>query len=296
MTVQRFLGCEWASVHGSADPQQLWVQVLEAGFDGLVAAPAPRPMDWGQLIAAAADLPVHVGAVRATSVLDPAIATAGLAMSRSGPREVAMAAVRRAADTARTVGCPAIVLEPGLVPVLGEIESDDLGDPSYRWTRERADALLARRSVGRDEALDQACRAIHAVVRACPELSFGLATGRNLRVVADRQGLADIFEDLHQLPLGYWHDAGAVARREQIFGEPQGEWLEAFGNRLKGMSLGDSSPDGMLLPPGAGGVDYGLLATYVPRDRTFPVGLDLDPTVAASDFAGMRSCLDKFGL
>lgn len=295
MTVKRFLGSEWASVHGPGDPRRLLVWVLEAGFDGLVAAPGPRPVDWRAIHVAAADLPVGFPAVRAASVLSSRSATANLA-ARSARRAEAVAAVRHAVDSARALGCRRVVFEPGLVPVMGEIVSDDLGDPSYAWTRERAEALLARRAVGRDEALDQACRAVHALVRACPDVEFCVTSGRNLRTVADRAGLRDLFEDLSQHRLGYWHDAGVAARREQVLGEGQGEWLEDFGNRCQGMSLGDASSEGMQLPPGSGGVDYGLLATYVPRTNSFPIVLELDPSVAPGDFAGVRSCLDKFGL
>ena len=51
------------------------------------------------------------------------------------------------------------------------------------------------------------------------------------------------------------------------------------------------------LPPGSGGVDYALLASYVPQSGTpTPVVLELDPAVAAGELAGIRSCLDKYGL
>ncbi|MCR9247827.1 MAG: hypothetical protein NXI31_22595 [bacterium] len=296
MTVQRFLGSEWVSVHGPRDPRQLLVWVLDAGFAGVLAAPAPRPIDWSAMRSAAVDLPLELPVVRVGSVLAADSVTAGLASSREGQQATAMAAVRRAVETAAALGCRQIVLEPGLVPVMGEIESDDLGDPSYQWSAERGVAMVARRSVGRNEALDHACRAVHQLVRGFPEFRFSVTAGRNIRSIADHQGLLDLFEDLHQLPLGYWHDAAVGARREQIFGEAQGELLEDLGNRLTGMSLGDASPDGMQLPPGSGGVDYALLATYVPRTNSFPVAIELDPSVAPGDFAGVRSCLDKYGL
>jgi len=224
-------------------------------------------------------------------------ATAGLALMKEGERQAAVVAVQQAVATARIVGCPRVVIEPGVVPLLGEIECEDLGDASYQWTHERAHALLARRKAARNSALDRVCRAIFAVARAFPDIQFCLTTGRSLRAVADRDSLGDLFEDLHQLNLGYWHDAAVCARREQVIGEPQGEWLEMFGNRLWGMSLGDASADGLYLPPGSGGVDYGLLASYVRKSGApTPVVLELDPSVSPSELSGMRSCLDKYGL
>ena len=86
------------------------------------------------------------------------------------------------------------------------------------------------------------------------------------------------------------------ARREQVLGDPQGEWLESFGGRLRGITVGDASPEGLYLPPGAGGVDYGLCASYVPSaGGALPVVLELDPAVNPGEMPGMRSCLDKYG-
>lgn len=297
MQVKRFLGSAWASVHGPHDPRRLLLWTLEARFAGIAASPGPRPLDWSALREAATDLPLAFGVVRAGSVLAERSATAGMASAKDSERHAAAQVVQQAVVTARVLGQPRVVIDPGLVPVIGEIEVDDLGDPRYAWTKERADALLARRKVGRNGAVDRVCRELFALVRRFPDIEFCLTTGRSLLAVADLGGLRDIFEDLAALKIGYWHDAAVAARREQVLGEAQGELLESFGNRLRGMSLGDASPDGIYLPPGSGGVDYGLLASYVPRASAgLPVVLELDPSVAPGELPGMRSCLDKHGL
>lgn len=297
MSVQRFLGAEWATVHGPGEPRRLLTWALDRGFRGLLPAPGPRAIDWHAVRAAAADLPFGFAAVRASSAMAPVAATAGLVSGREGDQQAALSAIRFAVATARAIGCPRVVLDPGVVPVMGEIEAEDLGEPGYAWTHERAAALLARRMVQRNQALDRACRMVHRLVRECPDIEWSLTVGRSLRTVADRTGLRDLYEDLHQLRLGYWHDAAVAARRDQVLHEAQGEWLEDFGNRCTGISLGDASPDGMYLPPGAGGVDYGAIATYVPRSgRHFPAALELDPSVSPAELAGMQSCLDKYGL
>ena len=297
MHVQRFLGSAWASVHGPSDPRRLLIWTLEARFAGLLAGPGPRAMGWNALREASLDLPVEFAAVRAGSAFAQHSATAGLASARDGERLAAAQVVREAVATGRLLGCRTVILEPGIVPILGEIECEDLGDTSYRWTPERAQALVARRRAVRNGALDRACREIYSLVKSFPDMEFCLCSGRSLRTLADRVSLQDLFEDLQQLQLGYWHDAAVAARREQVLGEAQGEWLETFGNRCRGFSLGDASPDGMYLPPGSGGVDYGLLASYVPRSGApTPLVLELDPSVSPSELAGMRACLDKHGL
>jgi sugar phosphate isomerase/epimerase len=297
MQVQRFLASPWATVHGPSDPRRLLVWLLDAGFRGLGVSPGPRSVDWSAVRAAAADLPVEVAAVRAGSALAVQSATFGLASQKDEERRQAVRVVHQSVATARLLGCQVVVFEPGLVPVFGEIEAEDLGEPNYSWTPERAQALLARRKVGRNAALDRACREVFGLAKAFPDMEFCLTGGRSLRAVADLEGLRDLFEDLSSLKLGYWHDAAVCARRQQVLGEAQGEWLEAFGNRCRGFGLGDASPDAMYHPPGSGGVDYGLLASYVPRSGgPFPMVLDLDPAVLPSELAGIRACLDKFGL
>jgi len=297
MQAQRCLASPWVSVHGPSDPRRLWLWVLDSGFGGLLASPGPRPMDWAGVASAAEKLPVEVRAVRAGSALAVHSATAGLASSKEDERRHAAQVVQQAVATARMLGCPTVVVEPGLVPIAGEIEAEDLGDPQVRWTRESAQALLARRKVGRNAAVDRVCRELFALARACPDITFCLTAGRSLRAVADLAALQDIFEDLNGLHLSYWHDSAVVARREQVLGEPHGEWLETLGNRCRGFGLGDASPDGIYLPPGFGGVDYGLLASYVPRSLApLPMVVDLDPAVLPSELAGIRACLDKFGL
>lgn len=297
MAVDRHLGVAWASVHAPHDPRSLLVWLLERKFHGLGAAPATRYMDWVAVREVASDLPVSFPVVRAGSFLAEVEPTAGVASSSDGDQQVAHAAVAEAVRIARVLGTPHVVLNPGLVPILGEIEHQDLGDPSAGWTPERARALLARRATGLAPALDRTCRFLHAVARRYPEFRFSLTTGRNLRTVADRQGLEAIYEDLASLGLGYWHDAAVVARRDQLLGESQGEWLEQFGRRLSGLSMGDASEEGLGLLPGTGVVDWAALAAATPRaGHALPAVLELDPAVDPREMPGARSFLDRHGL
>jgi len=296
MHVQRFLASAWATVHGPNDPGQLLVSLLENGFAGLAASPGPRAVDWAALRAAADELPVSFPVVRGSSPLAERSPMGGLCSHADGERQVALRAVADAVQTARKLATPLVVLDIGVVSMVGEIEAEDLAEPGYEWTKERASALTARRRAGRDAAVDRACRELFAILRAHPDMKFCVAQSRSLRAVLDVTALRDVVEDLGSRELGYWHDAGVCARREQILGEPQGEWLELFGNRMSGMTLGDASPEGLYLPPGAGGVDYGLCATYVPSAGSpLPVVLELDPSVSPGEMPGMRSCLDKYG-
>ncbi|MFK7739592.1 MAG: hypothetical protein AB8H80_04650 [Planctomycetota bacterium] len=297
MHVQRFLASAWASVHGAKQPSELLVALLESSFSGLAVSPGPRPIDLQALRRAADDLPVDFPVARACDPLTDRSSMRGLCAQADGERSLAHRAVAEAVQGARTLGAPLVVLDLGVVQMTGEIEAEDLAEPNYGWTEERASALLARRSVGRDAAVDRACRELFSIIKSFPDMHFCVSQSRSLRAVLDPQALLDIVEDLGGRRLGYWHDAAICTRREQVLGQPQGEWLEMFGNRLCGMTLGDASPEGLYMPPGSGGVDYGLCATYVPRvGNSFPVVLELDLSVAPGEMAGMRSCLDKYGL
>lgn len=297
MSLPRYVGAAWASVHGPSDPVRLLRWVCEARFRGLVPAPSPRAVAWPAVAASAGDFPVDFPAVRCSSILADRPNTAGLASARDGEVQVAMAAVAQAVALAGVVGTRQVVLEPGLVPVFGEIACEDLGDPTYDWTPERAQALAARRHGGLAPALDRVCRTVFAIVRRYPDFTFCLTQSRSLLAVASVDALQLVYEDLGNLRLGYWHDAGLCARREQVLGEAQGAWLEAFGARCVGTSLGDARAEGLYLPPGAGVVDYSLLASYLrPQGRSLAATLELDPSVPPGELSGMRACLEKFGL
>lgn len=297
MPAKRFLGAAWASAHGPNDPTRLARWVCEGRFAGIVPAPALRSIDWGDVAAAARDYPFALPAVRVSSILSEKPTTAGLASNRESDQKLARQAVQQAVGLAVRLATRLVILEPGIVPLLGEVDAEDLGDPSIVWTQDRAHALLARRKAGLDAALDAACRGLFALCRANPEMTFCLTPGRSLRALADPAALTAVFEDLRGCKIAYWHDTAVVARREQVFGEAQGAWLEAFSSQCAGCTLGDARPEGMYLPPGSGGVDYPLLTSYLrPAGKAVSLCLELEPAVAGAELPGVRACLDKFGL
>jgi hypothetical protein len=297
MPVQRFLASAWASVHASSEPRRLLVQCLENGFAGLAASPGPRAIDWSALATAAADLPFEFGVVRDANPHAEPGAAGGLGAAKDGERQIAVRGVHQAVGLARLLQCPKVVVDLGVVPMLGEVAAEDLGDPAVRWGKEQVDALLARRKTGRNAALDRVCRELFSLAKSFSDIDFCVTANRSLRALADVATLQDLFEDLAHVRLFYWHDAALVARRAQVGLEPQGEWLETFSSRCRGMSCGDASDAGLYLPPGAGGVDYGLLASYVPRTgRALPVVVELDAATPPAELPGIRSCLDKYGL
>jgi len=298
MAVHRFLGAAWASVHGPSDPRAFLTWMLESGLVGLVPGPAPRALPWRDILAAAADLPVRWVAWRHHSVLQSdRVPPTGPAATIPGERDAFLGGLAATVEFARRAGCPQVILEPGAVAVRGEAGPRDLFDPAVAWTRDLASSQRARRNVGLDRALDQACRTMFEVLRRFDDVRFCLTPSRDVLSLGDVQGFEAILDDLKHPRLTYWHDTSVVARRCQLLPEEEGEWLQAFANRMSGLTLGDSGDGLPYAPPGTGTVDHKLLASYVRRSSASTATvLELDPGVDQAELGGAMAFLDKFGL
>ena len=298
MTLTRYLGAAWAALYGPADPRRLCIWTLERGFRGLVPAPTSRPIDWPAVRDAAGDLPFDLGSwfrLAAPSTGDDR-PDRGLGSKNRGDRLAAIAVIRKAITAATAAGLSALILEPGAVPLSGEIGPVDLAEPGP-WNSEQTAATVTRRRVGAAPALDGVCRSLFALAKSFPDHVFCLTASRTIDGLGTPDGLEMIFEDLPRVRLAYWHEAALCACRQDRLGEAQGEWLERFGPRLAGVSLGDWSGERLHDAPGSGLVDYPLLASYlVGRGTRLPAVLELDPAVPPAELVGVRAFLDKFGL
>jgi hypothetical protein len=296
---RRFLGSAWAALHGPHDPRRLCIWALEKGFAGILPGPTPRPVDWAAVRSAAADLPFRF----ATALrLCPLSATGdradrGLGSRNAGDREAAAKSIAAGLAQAAELGLARVLFEPGAVPLTGDDPPLDLARASPPWDAPRAEVLAARRRAGEARALDAACRTLHTLGKTFPDALFCLQPGRMIDSLGNPAALQLVFEDLPRLRLGYWHDVAIAACREARLGEPQGEWLERFGSRLAGITLGDWDNERLYAAPGSGLVDYPLVASYLGgvSDR-IPQVLELDPSVPPNELSGVAAFLGKFGL
>ena len=296
MTIQRFLGATWAAIHGPRDARSLAVWTLESGFRGLMPGPAPRDVPWEGLRALRREMPFLLADGLSFSAPRPGgdRADRGLGSQHRGDRASAVAAVQGALDRARALGLRRVILEPGAVSLPDGVDSVDVAGAAG----DRATRAAAARDRGLDGALDAACRSLHSLCKANPDMELCLETGATVESLGSLAGLRAIFDDLHALPLGYWHRAAAAAGRQELLGDPQGAWLEQFGTRLRGISAADRAEGSLQMPPGSGLVDYPLLANYLPRAASgvFPVVVDLDPGVPPVELPGVHAFLDRLGL
>lgn len=298
MTIQRFLGATWAVIHGPRGARPLAVWVLESGFRGLMPGPAPREIDWDGLRGLRREMPFLLveGLALASARAGADRPDRGLASQHRGDRATAVASVQGALDRARALGIRRVVFEPGAVSLPDGVDSIDVA--VSRADQDASSRAIAARDRGFDGALDAACRGLHGLCKANPDMELCLTPGRSVEALGSLAGLRAIFDDLQSLPLGYWHDAAVAAGRQALLGEPQGGWLEQFGARLCGISAADRAEDSVQMPPGSGLVDYPLLANYVPRSASgvFPVVVDLDPGVPPVELPGVHAFLDRIGL
>jgi hypothetical protein len=298
MTIERFLGATWAAIHGPRGARPLAVWTLESGFRGLMPGPAPREIAWEGLRALRREMPfqlvegLSLGGARSGRDRPDR----GLGSQHRGDRTTAVAAVQGALERARALGIRRVLVEPGAVSLPDGVDPVDVATASVpEAARDRA---VAARDRGLDGALDAACRSLHSLCKANPDMELCLVPGRGVESLGSLVGLRAIFDDLQPLPLGYWHEAAVAAGRQEFLGEPQGAWLEQFGSLLRGLSVADRAEGSIQMPPGSGLVDYPLLTNYVPRAASgvFPVVVDLDPGVPPVELPGVHAFLDRLGL
>ena len=263
----------------------------------------PRGVDWGAMPAAVADLPFAFGAVRVAALTAvEGRPDAGLASRNAGDVARARRAIGDSVALARRLGVPRVILEPGQVPIASGVEGPfDLGDPTVAWSEGALARQAGARKRGWEASLDAACRNLFELVREFEDVMFCLTPTRHVLGLGTPEGLQAIFDDLSRFRIGYWHDTCIAARRNLRLGEEQGSWLEPFAARMAGITLSDAETGHLYLPPGAGSVDFPLVANYIARTAGFgnepPTKvIELDPAVDAAEIQGVHAFLTKFGL
>lgn len=106
---------------------------------------------------------------------------------------------------------------------------------------------------------------LHSLLRGAPGLRVALAPGPSPAALLTPARLRLLLDELRHPGLGLWHDPADAATRAAAGLAAPGEWLDAFGRHLLGVSLHDFAAGRDGLPPGAGTADWALLPDYLPR-------------------------------
>lgn len=289
------LGGTWLAAQGPKQARALCVQCLELGYGGIVPAPGTRPIDWPAFARPLEDLPLTIPAVRVMPLFEQP--RGSLASSRADDVLAVRARVLEAARLAEALKTPLMLLDAPIVPLSGELSpgtdlaaAKDLDEGVYA-------SLRARLRAARDGYLDRICRNLHRLCGDLPGFRLCLTESSELRSASELEDLAEILADLRGFRIGYWHRAAVCARRAALGGPVHGDVLENLSKYLSGSDLSDYGPSSLQLPPGAGGVDYGLVAPYTRALQTrLPTVVELDPACREEEVRQGRAFLGKLGL
>jgi sugar phosphate isomerase/epimerase len=192
-----------------------------------------------------------------TDLLEPAFAA-----TEESDREVAVSALIAAAARARRAGTNRVLIRCGVVPVAGAHERFE--DWAVRSSlggitdeiREEAAVLMREREAIRDAHLDGACRTLHRIARADPEIRWLILPASRPHALPLPDEIEHLLAELPVAQPAYVHDTGAAAVLAGLGVASADEWLRVADRRLAAVRLSDAFACESGLPPGSGSVDW----------------------------------------
>ncbi len=154
---------------------------------------------------------------------------------------------------------------------------------------EALEELRLRLELEAERQLEDCAGILHHLLRGAPGLRIALAPGASPAALLTPERARLLFAEVRHPGLGLWHDTADAETRAAAGLPPAGAWLDGFGERLWGATLHDYARGRGLLPPGAGAVDWQLLAEYLPRGATRV--LHLAPSYPEAFLAEARAVL-----
>lgn len=298
----------WTSGREGIDPRRLLPDILDLGFQH-VALDGRLPRPWlakmrPEIESGAARVVALTGFVPVPVAREPGADPYGVLTLVSEDPSARDLAERLFIDTihyAADVECPTWILP------LGRVEIDERREAFERfWREERIaeeegvglkEALYRERSRPARRALDRARRGLDAILREADRLGVTVtfATPEGPGDLPAHGELEALAHEYAGAPIGYWHHPARAVLRERFGWEPESRWLDAFGPRLRGVTLGDLDGTEIVdLPAGEGGLGR-RLATPGAMDATVRV-LDPDPTRERSEIRDALAYLADLGL
>ena len=178
---------------------------------------------------------------------------------------------RQTIGHAARLGARAVVLHMGHVPVSRETQREFhrmwhqgmMGTPEYRGLHEGIPALRAR-SAGRH--LERALRTLRELEPLAAEhgVMLGIETRHNMHELPNIDEAGVMLSETSPEVVGYWHDTGHAATHELLGYATHEEWLSRYSHRLIGIHLHDMNVERDHQCPGAGELDWNMIASYLP--------------------------------
>jgi hypothetical protein len=157
-----------------------------------------------------------------------------------------------------------LVLDGGYVAVPGLAERQALLDEVLDCDEDDDTCkVVSSRHAQIDEAraeqqLENLCRGLHSVGKELPGLPVCLVTPDSPFGLLQPSRMEHVFSELPQV--GYWHSTSSAALLRRLGGAKEGDWIERFSKRLKGVYLCDMLGGHGEQPPGLGEIKFNELA------------------------------------
>lgn len=187
-------------------------------------------------------------------------------------RKMAVAYIRRTIDLASEWGAKVVVvhlgrvdLEPLIEGTLREMHRQGQKEsPEYKAQWQRLVDLRAKQWEANFAA---AARSLAEIAEyASPRgIAIGLENRFYYQEIPSFEEMGLLLGEYPISLVGYWHDTGHAQVLEHLGFTPHQDWLGAYSPRMLGVHLHDVHGIKDHRVPGAGGVDFRVVATYFPE-------------------------------
>lgn len=150
------------------------------------------------------------------------------------------------------------VAMPGLPEkqaLLDEVLDCDEDDDTCKVVSSRHSQIDEARA---DQQLEHLCRGLHRIGKELPGLPVCVVTPDSPFGLLQPDRMAHVLSDLPDV--GYWHSTSSAALLRKLGGPKEGDWIERFSKRLKGVYLCDMLGGHGEQPPGLGEIKFNELA------------------------------------
>jgi sugar phosphate isomerase/epimerase len=286
------------------DGRRMLEEAAALGFEFVELSHAVRYSLWPGVLKA-----VEAGIVRISSVhnfcpvpveiLRPSPNCYEFTDARANLRKYAIHATLETIRHAALVKAPAVILHLGWAGPSGV--SDKLEELYFQnrflsrpYVKTKVRATVARRKISAKMV---------ARVRECLEPAVALAATEKIRLGIEIREDFEEFPNEEEMPLilnsfsahtvGYWHDFGHAARKDNLGWHTHDLTLRNLQKRLVGCHVHDCLPPCRdHLPLGKGAINFSALVPLLPRDA-IPV-LELSPRASADDVISSKNLWKKF--
>jgi sugar phosphate isomerase/epimerase len=213
-------------------------------------------------------------------------------------RECALNCVRRHIRLAQKYGCPTVIVrgceveDKALQDEADKLVTRTLRDGVSDESRNEVRDLVARVEKKGHRQVEHLCRSLHTLLGEFPETKLALEPGPGFMDLLNFDVTGWVLDDLSKHGLSYWHDTARVQLCERAGLPTQGQWLDAYADKMVGVHLQDSAEGQCEMPPGTGEVDFKLVAGYVPREAERV--LEINPRHGRAEILGaVQFLVDK---